>query len=150
MSENRDRNRVLSHINDDDIIEMTRQLVKIPSPTGEEDKIAKHLKRTLAGMGFEAVLEDVEENRPNVVATCKSGKSGPRLLLTGQPDVGAPVAQGDDEGRCIAKTGAGRIMGCIGICDRRGMLVQDSDNFIADIFSSNGNKLPGLGMEPGW
>jgi succinyl-diaminopimelate desuccinylase len=72
---------------------MTRQLVKIPSPTGEEREIANFLKDYFASIGFEAFLDNVEKNRPNIVATYKGAKHGPRFLLSGHLDT-VPVGEG--------------------------------------------------------
>jgi acetylornithine deacetylase/succinyl-diaminopimelate desuccinylase family protein len=93
MPRKKERECVLSRIDENELIEMTRQLVRIPSTTGEEFEMANYLHRYLDSMDFETSLEYVEENRPNVVAKFKGVKRGPRLLLNGHMDT-VPVGKG--------------------------------------------------------
>lgn len=88
----------------DDAVEFLRNLVTIPSVTGNEGPIQNHLKEYLENMSLEidmwdmdaeqiqkhpaaAVVTESYEGRPNIVATRKGTGGGRSLLLNGHTDV---------------------------------------------------------------
>jgi acetylornithine deacetylase/succinyl-diaminopimelate desuccinylase-like protein len=78
----------------DDTVELTREIVRIPSVQGEEGELAHALHARMTGMGFDRVyLQDALPDRPNVVGVVESGKPGPTLVLTGHIDT-KPVCVG--------------------------------------------------------
>ncbi len=83
----------LSRIDADELIALTRDLVRIPSvvrpgdPTATEAAVAAHVERWLRGEGFDVEVHDVAPGRPNVLASIGAASAGPTLLLEGHTDV---------------------------------------------------------------
>ena len=85
----------------------TRQLIDIPSVSGDEMAVARFLAGQLETSGFRAELQEVEEGRANVVAW---GAEPPRVVLSTHLDTVPPhIASGEDDeyvygrGACDAK-----------------------------------------------
>jgi acetylornithine deacetylase len=102
--------------NKDKLIQLTQELVKIPSITGNEKKVQLFLHDRLKnlGMNTELVFPDVEEllkhddyfittsfeklgykDRPNVFATLEGEGTGPSMCLSGHVDVVSAEPLGD-------------------------------------------------------
>ena len=69
----------------DDVVQLTRDLVDIPSPPGGERNCALFLQGYLQEAGLEARLQEIEEGRANVVGLLPGG-DGPSLMLNGHLD----------------------------------------------------------------
>jgi len=88
----------LSRIDSDELIALTRDLVRIPSvvrpgdPTATEAAVAVHVERWLRREGFDVEVHEVAPGRPNVLASIGASSAGPMLLLEGHTDV---VTEGD-------------------------------------------------------
>lgn len=78
-----------------ELVEMTRELVEIPSPTGEEGAIAGYVAERFRGLGLATELQEVEPGRDNVVARWPGAADGPSLLFNGHFDTGV---SGREEG----------------------------------------------------
>lgn len=72
----------------EELVTMTRELVEIPSPTGEEAAIAAYVLERFRGLGLAAELQEVEPGRSNVVARWAGRDNGPSLLFNGHFDTG--------------------------------------------------------------
>ncbi len=90
-----------------DLFAFTRRLIDIPSVSGDEMAVARFLAEYLETSGFRAELQEVEENRANVVAWTQAP---PRVVLSTHLDTVPPhVAAGEDNdfiygrGACDAK-----------------------------------------------
>jgi succinyl-diaminopimelate desuccinylase len=89
---------VFAAIDDDELISLTRDLVRIPSvirpgdPTATEAGVAEHVRAWLAKEGFAIEVQEVAPGRPNVIAWIGDAAGGPTLLLEGHTDV---VTEGD-------------------------------------------------------
>lgn len=70
----------------DYLIELTRDLVNIPSPTGGELEIARYYGRRLAELGLEVEYQEVEADRCNVISRYRGGRGGKSVLLCGHFD----------------------------------------------------------------
>jgi len=83
----------LSRIDADELIALTRDLVRIPSvvrpgdPTATEAAVAAHVERWLRTEGFDVEVHEVAPGRPNVLASIGASSAGPTLLLEGHTDV---------------------------------------------------------------
>ena len=83
----------LSRIDADELIALTRDLVRIPSvvrpgdPTATEAAVAAHVERWLSIEGFDVEVHEVAPGRPNVLASIGASSAGPTLLLEGHTDV---------------------------------------------------------------
>jgi succinyl-diaminopimelate desuccinylase len=88
---------VLSRIESDELIALTRDLVRIPSvvrpgdPAATEAAVAAHVERWLRAEGFVVEVHEVAPGRPNVLGWIGDA-AGPTLLLEGHTDV---VTEGD-------------------------------------------------------
>jgi succinyl-diaminopimelate desuccinylase len=82
--------RVLAEIDQDEIIEFLRQLVRFPTvnPPGNVSAATEFVKARLAGEGFTTRCVGVDELRPNLVAELGSGR--PILCFNAHLDVVPP------------------------------------------------------------
>ena len=85
--------RLLGFINKDELIDLTRDLVRIDSvirpETGNTEAgvvrfIADWIRREL---GVEPLVEEVVPGRENIIVTIDSGRQGPCLMFEGHTDV---------------------------------------------------------------
>jgi succinyl-diaminopimelate desuccinylase len=89
---------VVSRIDPDELIALTRDLVRIPSvvrpgdPAATEAAVAAHVERWLRAEGLAVEVHEVAPGRPNVLASLGDSTAGPTLLLEGHTDV---VTEGD-------------------------------------------------------
>ena len=72
----------------DEMVDMTRDLVEIPSATGEEGNIADYVAERFRGLGMDIQLQEVEPGRNNVVARKKGDGRGKSLLFGAHFDTG--------------------------------------------------------------
>lgn len=88
----------LARIDPDELTELTRELVRIPSvvrpgdPAGGEAAVATCVERWLGKEGLAVEVHEVAPGRPNVLAWLGEKGSGKSLLLEGHTDV---VTEGD-------------------------------------------------------
>jgi acetylornithine deacetylase/succinyl-diaminopimelate desuccinylase-like protein len=73
-------------VNRDRLAETLRRIVDIPSPTGEELALARHLAGELAAVGLESKVQPIAGERANAVGRYGGG-DGPELLLYSAIDV---------------------------------------------------------------
>jgi succinyl-diaminopimelate desuccinylase len=90
--------RVLGEIHEAEVVELTSELVRIPSvfkpdtPDANEREVAAAVERWLRREGFSVDVQEVAPGRPNVIGWLDGGASGPTLCLEGHTDV---VTEGD-------------------------------------------------------
>src|SRR2546423_4785927 len=93
-----------------DLFELTRNLIDIPSVTGDEKEVGKFLESHLEALGYSVELQEVEKDRFNVIAT--TGAS-PRVVFSTHMDtVPPPIASSEDEERIYGR----------GACDAKGII----------------------------
>jgi succinyl-diaminopimelate desuccinylase len=120
---------LLRRVDADEVVELTRALVRIPSvyrpgdPGATEQRVAAHVERWLRHEGFAVEVHEVEPGRPNVLGALGPDAPGGRcLLLEGHTDV---VTEGDPAAWSHPPFGAeladGRIYGR-GSADMKGGL----------------------------
>ncbi|MBI4241558.1 MAG: M20/M25/M40 family metallo-hydrolase, partial [Candidatus Rokubacteria bacterium] len=89
---------ILACIRDDEVVELTRELVRIPSvyrpgdPEANEAKVAAFVEGWFRREGLPVEVQEVAPGRPNVVAWLGDKAEGRCLLLEGHTDV---VTEGD-------------------------------------------------------
>lgn len=84
---------VLEAIDVDRLVELTRQVCRIPSVLGDEGPLAHHLAEVMSESDFEAVeLQPVIDDRPNAIGELDFG-AGPRVVFTGHMDT-KPASRG--------------------------------------------------------
>jgi succinyl-diaminopimelate desuccinylase len=119
---------VLGRIDRDELMRLTRDLVRIPSvytpegPEGNEDRVARFVADHLEDAGFEVRTEDAVPGRPNVWTVWEGGRPGKTLLFEAHTDVVTEGSADDWEhppfgAECVG----GRLYGR-GACDTKGNL----------------------------
>ena len=90
--------RVLSEITEREVVDLTAELVRIPSvfrpgePEANERAVARTVEAWLRREGFSVEVQDVAPGRPNIVGWLDGASPGPTLCLEGHTDV---VTEGD-------------------------------------------------------
>ena len=91
--------QVLRKIDADEVVELTRSLVRIPSvyrpgdPEATEARVAAFVEAWLRREGFDVLIQPVTPGRPNVIGSLGEKRPGQKsLLLEGHTDV---VTEGD-------------------------------------------------------
>ena len=89
------------------LFELTRQLIDIPSVTGEELAVGQYLSSYLEGLGYRVERQEVAQDRFNVIATTAAP---PRIVFSTHMDTVPPfISSREDEewiygrGSCDAK-----------------------------------------------
>lgn len=81
--------RVLSHLVEQDLVDLTARLVSVPSVSGQERLVMDAAHRYLEGQGIDARILSRDAERPNLVVTVGSGS--PILVINGHLDT-VPVS----------------------------------------------------------
>lgn len=108
--------KVLATIDEDEALELLRELIRIPSenPPGREVEKARFLQEFFGRHGLEAKLDEVAPGRPNVVVEF-GAEAGPILVLCGHIDT-VPAGEGWTFDPFGAEIADGRVYGR-GACD---------------------------------
>ena len=84
------KKEVLSKITQERVVEVSRELVKIPSETGHEKEVSLFLGNMLKGMGLEVKWPEKEKDRPNCVGILHGSTGKPKLQFSGHLDTVGP------------------------------------------------------------
>ena len=98
--------RVLGNINQQDLVQLASELIRIPSFKTEETPAAKHLHDYFQRRGYSVDLQEIEPGRYQTIATLKGTGGGKTLMLNGHIDINSltlnwrrdpwtPVLEGD-------------------------------------------------------
>ena len=93
-----------------DPVRLARELVDIPSVTGEEHHIAIAIEKILVGMGFEVIRQVVELDRVNLLA---HASPSPRVILSSHLDTVPPYIGASEDDDYLYGRGA---------CDTKGII----------------------------
>ena len=124
---------ILAHVDPDELVALTRDLVRIPSvvrpgdPSATEAAVGDYVQQWFVKQGFDVEVQDVAPGRPNVIAVYGEKGAGKSLLLEGHTDVvtegdpaawthppfGADLADGRIHGRGAADMKSGRAAAMI-------------------------------------
>jgi acetylornithine deacetylase len=77
---------ILSHVREDEIVAMARDVINIPSPTGEELLMAQYMQSALEKLGLTVTWQEIEEGRANVVGRWTGIGGGKNLMFNGHMD----------------------------------------------------------------
>lgn len=77
---------ILAHVNEEQIVSMSCEVINIPSPTGEEAEMARYMRKALEELGMAVSWQEVEEGRANVVGLLEGGGGGKSLMFNGHMD----------------------------------------------------------------
>lgn len=93
-----------------EVLRLTRELVDIPSVTGEEFQIGTSLGELLMRLGYHVELQDVSPERSNIIATTRAK---PRVVLSTHMDTVPPFIGSSEDDEFIYGRGA---------CDAKGII----------------------------
>ena len=84
---------VLARIDDEEIVRLASDLIRIPSFTTEETSCAEWIANYLRNQGVEAELQEIEPGRKQTVARLPGTGGGKSIMLNGHIDID-PLASG--------------------------------------------------------
>jgi acetylornithine deacetylase len=93
------------------IFGLTRELIDIPSVTGDEGAVGQFLARYLEALGYKAELQEMEAGRANLIAT--AGDTKPTVMLSTHMDTVPPHIASREDGEFIYGRGS---------CDAKGII----------------------------
>jgi len=85
--------RVLAQIDNDEVVRLASDLIRIPSFTTEETKCAEWLGNYLADQGLEVELQEIEPGRKQTIGRLRGAGGGKSIMLNGHIDID-PLATG--------------------------------------------------------
>jgi len=109
---------------------LTRRLIDIPSPSGEEDEAARFIASHLENLGYRVELQEVAPRRANVIA---AASDAPRLFFSTHIDTVPPVIVSSEDDTHIYGRGS---------CDAKGIIA--AQIFAAELLRAKGVKEIGL------
>ena len=84
---------ILQHIDEAELVELGKSLVRIPSFIGEETPLSRWIAEYLSSRGYVVELQEVERGWFQTVATLKGSGHGPSIMFNGHLDIN-PLAAG--------------------------------------------------------
>src|SRR6185436_7103101 len=93
-----------------DVLRLTRELIDVPSVTGDEFEIGNSLGELLTRLGYHVELQDIAPERSNILARTE-GK--PRVVLSTHMDTVPPFISSSEDDEFIYGRGA---------CDAKGII----------------------------
>jgi acetylornithine deacetylase len=78
--------KILAQVKEEEIVAMSRDVINIPSPTGEELQMAQYMRNALQQLGLHVTWQEVEEQRANVVGRWIGSGGGKNLMFNGHMD----------------------------------------------------------------
>ncbi len=106
--------RVLGKLDREELVRITREIVEIPSPTGQEKAVGDYIADKFRTLGLRVEMQEVEPGRSNVICTLKGSGGGNSLMFTGHMDTSSgygsvPVSV---DGDWLYGPGATNMKGC--------------------------------------
>ena len=87
--------KVLAQIDRQELAELARDLVDLPSPTGQEKAVADYILDWYARHGLRPVRQEIEVDRPNAVGVLKGQGGGLSLQFNGHMDTSFTGTEAD-------------------------------------------------------
>lgn len=78
--------KLIQLVDPDRLRDLTLELLKIPSPTGDEAAVAEHYAQVLRDLGLEVEIDNEAPKSPNVIARLRGANPGPTLEFDGHLD----------------------------------------------------------------
>src|SRR3989441_8470880 len=78
--------RILGEVDEKSLVSMCCDVINIPSPTGNEGKMAEYMRAAWESMGLDVTWQEVEEGRANVIARWAGTGNGRCLMFNGHMD----------------------------------------------------------------
>src|SRR6185369_17701353 len=92
------------------LFRLTRELIDIPSVTGDEGRVGEFLSEFLLNLGYRVGRQEVAQDRFNVIATTQES---PRIVFSTHMDTVPPFIQSSEDDKSIYGRGA---------CDAKGII----------------------------
>jgi acetylornithine deacetylase/succinyl-diaminopimelate desuccinylase-like protein len=86
MASEQDKKNVIDRIQAEELAELTKQLVDIPSPTGSEKAIGEFILDWYARHGIKPIRQEIDPTRINAVGIIKGRGDGVTLMINGHMD----------------------------------------------------------------
>ena len=93
-----------------DVFRLTRELIDVPSVTGEEFQIGTSIGDLLVRLGYHVEAQDIAPERSNIIATTEAP---PRIVLSTHMDTVPPFIESSEDDEFIYGRGA---------CDAKGII----------------------------
>jgi acetylornithine deacetylase/succinyl-diaminopimelate desuccinylase len=77
-------------VDPDVVVDLAQGICRIPSPLGGEKPLAVYVARRLSDLGFEVELQDVVQDRPNVIAIRRGNPDYKSFMCNGHLDIPQP------------------------------------------------------------
>ena len=100
MVSDKDKKNVIDRIQRDELAQLTKELVDIPSPTGSEKAIGEFILGWYSRHGIKPVRQEIDPNRVNAVGIVKGRGDGVSLMINGHMDTSYT---GTDEDRMFCR-----------------------------------------------
>ena len=96
MADSASEEAILKEINPDELVELGKSLVRIPSFIGEETALARWLASYFSSRGYDVQLQEVDKGWFQTVATLKVTGGGRSIMFNGHLDINPwpPVGPG--------------------------------------------------------
>jgi acetylornithine deacetylase len=78
--------RIIAEVREEEIVAMASDVINIPSPTGEELRMAEYMQSALRQLGLNVTWQEVEESRANVVGRWTGSGGGKNFMFNGHMD----------------------------------------------------------------
>ena len=78
--------KIISQVNEAEIVSMACDVINIPSPTGHEREMGLYMRRAMESIGLRVAWQEVEEGRANVVGFWDGAGAGKSLMFNGHMD----------------------------------------------------------------
>ena len=88
--------RACEQIDVESLAELDRQLVSIPSPTGQERAVSEYIAGYLREAGIEGTYQPIDEHQGNALGRIRGSGGGPDLLLYAPVDVAFAGTEEED------------------------------------------------------
>ena len=108
---------IIKKLDDSYAVKLTKEMIGIPSVTGEEEALSLYIKDKLESYGMETVSQYVADKRPNVYGVMPGEKPGKRLNYNAHTDT-VPVGDGWETDPFNAEVIDGKVYGR-GACDMK-------------------------------
>ena len=93
-----------------DVLRLTRELIDIPSVSGDEFQIGTSIGDLLVRLGYHVQAQDISDERSNIIATTERP---PRIVLSTHMDTVPPFIPSSEDASCVYGRGA---------CDAKGII----------------------------
>jgi len=104
-----EKERILKYVTEERVVELAKNLIKIPSPTGNESDAARFLEKYMKDNELETELIEVEPGRCQPVGVMKGTGGGYSLIFNGHMDT--EVVKLGEKGSFTPRIEGGKLYG---------------------------------------